>query len=73
MQGMEQGMEQGIAQGIAQGRARSLARLVQHRFGPLSAAVESRIAQASTDELDEWLDKVLDASSLEAMFGDTRH
>ena len=73
-QGRQEGIKQGMMQGMAQGRASSLSRLVERRFGPLSAAVESRIAQASPDELDEWLDKVLDASSLEAMFGDTtRH
>ena len=30
-----------------------------------------RIADASLDELDGWVDQVLDAPSLEAMFGET--
>ena len=73
-QGIVQGMAQGIVQGNEEGKAESLIRLLGQRFGPLSPEVEARIKQASPDELDGWLDQVLDAPSLEAMFGDiTRH
>ena len=54
----------------ARGEAKSLTRLLQRRFGPLPETVQSRIAEASLDELDGWVDQVLDAPSLEAMFGE---
>ena len=52
------------------GRADALSRLLQRRFGPLPPAVQSRITEASLDELGGWIDQVLDAPSLGAMFGD---
>ena len=51
------------------GEADSLSRLLKRRFGPLPPAVQSRVAEASPEELGNWLDQVLDAPSLEAMFG----
>ena len=63
--------DEGRAVGLAEGKSDSLTRLLQRRFGPLSSAVQSRIAGASLEELDGWVDQVLDAPSLEAMFGDT--
>ena len=72
--GEARGEARGRAVGLAEGEAKSLARLLQRRFGPLPAAVRSRIAAASVDELDDWTDQVLDAPSLEAIFdGGRRH
>ena len=68
----ERGEARGRAAGLAEGEAKSLTRLLQRRFGPLPAAIQSRIAAASVAELDGWTDQVLDAPSLEAMFGDKR-
>ena len=68
------GRTAGLAEGETVGEAKSLSRLLQRRFGPLPPSVQSRIAEASLDELDGWVDQVLDAPSLEAMFGDiNRH
>ena len=61
----------GRAVGFAEGRSETLTRQLQRRFGPLPSAVRSRITGASLEELDIWVDQVLDAPSLEAMFGDT--
>ena len=72
--GLAEGKATGLAEGEARGRAASLARLLQRRFGPLPPAVQARIAAASPDELDNWLDQVLDGPSLEAIFEDApRH
>ena len=72
--GEARGRTAGLAEGRAEGEAKSLSRLLQRRFGPLPPAVQSRIAGATLEELDGWVDQVLDAPSLEAMFGDlNRH
>ena len=72
--GEARGRVAGLAEGEARGRAESLIHLLQRRFGPLSPAVQARIAAAASDELGNWLDQVLDAPSLEAIFGDApRH
>ena len=68
--GLAEGKLAGLAEGEAKGLAASLTRLLQHRFGPLSAAAQARIAAASAAELGGWLDQALDAPSLEAIFGD---
>ena len=73
-EGRTAGLAEGRTAGLAEGRAESLSRLLQRRFGPLPPTVQSRIAEATLDELGNWIDQVLDTPSLEAMFGDiTRH
>ena len=67
-EGRVEGEELGIAKGRAEGEAKSLTRLLERRFGPLAAAVKSRIDGADLNQLDAWIDRVLDAKSLDAMF-----
>ena len=52
------------------GEAKSLTRLLERRFGPLSRSVKDRIASADLDQFDMWTDQILDARSLDAVFGD---
>ena len=66
--GFEKGEARGLAKGRAEGEAKSLIRLLERRFGPLPAAVRSRIDGADLTQLDAWIDRVLDAKSLDAMF-----
>ena len=66
---MEQLRAEGEARGIAKGEAKSLTRLLEHRFGPLPAAVKTRVGGANLSQLDAWIDRVLDAKSLESVFG----
>ena len=66
--GMQQGMQQGMLQGQRQGEAAALARVLRRRFGELSAADQARLAQAELAELECWLDRALDASTLAAVF-----
>ena len=72
--GLAEGRITGLAEGRTEGRitalTESLTRLLQSRFGPLPSPARSRIAAASPTELENWLDQVLDAPSLEAIFGD---
>ena len=68
------GEARGEARGEVRGRASILKRLLARRFGRLPRTVQERIRGATVQELDAWGDAVLDAPTLEAVFGDTpRH
>ena len=67
--GEARGKAEGKAEGLAEGEAKSLTRLLERRFGPLPRPVRDRIAAASLEQLDTWLDAILDAPSLKALFG----
>ena len=67
-EGRVEGRVEGEVRGIAKGEAKSLTRLLERRFGPLPAAIKSRIDGADLNQLDAWIDRVLDAKSLDAMF-----
>ncbi|NVB41316.1 Rpn family recombination-promoting nuclease/putative transposase [Pseudenhygromyxa sp. WMMC2535] len=69
-QGLERGLEQGLEQGREQARAQVLARLLRARFGALPEAYAAHIEAAGMDALDRYLDRLLSASTLEAVFND---
>ncbi len=64
-----EGEARGKAVGIAEGMSEALVRLLKHRFGPLPDGVWAHIAAANLDQLDRWLDAVLDAPTLEVVIG----
>ena len=66
--GKAEGLKQSEARGLERGKAEILTRIMERRFGPLSSTVRDRIAAAGPDELDAWLDRVLDADSPEEVF-----
>ena len=43
---------------------------LDRRFGPITEVVRSRVAAADLDALDRWLDRVIDAPTLGAVFDD---
>ncbi len=65
-----EGKVEGMVLGQRDGQARSLIRLLEKRFGPVPEAVRARVTAAEIDVLDQWLDRVLDAPTLDAVFGD---
>ena len=71
--GMERGLQQGLQQGLEQGEQRATARLVlrliERRFGPVDEAVRVRIEDTDPDTLLLWHDRLLDAGSLDEIFG----
>ena len=67
--GLKRGLERGEARGLERGKAEGLTRLLERRFGSLPGTARDRIAAAGPGELDSWLDRVLDADSLDAVFG----
>ncbi|GAB6049891.1 Rpn family recombination-promoting nuclease/putative transposase [Hydrogenophilus islandicus] len=72
----QEGFREGIELGIQQGEllwkrvqtASNLRRLLAKRFGPIPTEIELRISAASLEELESWLDRILDAPTLDAVF-----
>lgn len=56
------------SQGRQEGEATVLLRLLKRRFGPLGALMTQRVRQASSAELEQWADNILDASTLDEVF-----
>ena len=50
----------------AEGKAETLQRQLVRRFGTVSAQAQAQINTATLEQLDGWLDEVLDADSVEA-------
>lgn len=67
------GLEKGMQQGLQAGEALALQKLLTRRFGVIPAQTLSKITTASTAQIDAWLDRVLDAPSLDLVFEPPRH
>ena len=67
--GMAQGVTQGMAQGVAQGESKTLMKILERRFGHIPEGIRAKVASADTSTLDTWVDRVIDAESLDAVFG----
>ena len=61
--------EEGVQQGMQQGQVKVLIDLLTHRFGPLPDEVHQRLEQATAEEIDTWAGRILDADSLEQVYG----
>lgn len=57
------------AEGRAEGAAKVLVRQLTRRFGPLPEAARNQIYTASLNQLEVWSDRVLDAPTLDEVFG----
>jgi hypothetical protein len=68
-----EGMAQGLSQGISRGKADLLLRLMRRRFDNVPPAVEQRVLMAEADDLDQWGEAILDASTIEDVFSPPRH
>ena len=73
-EGLEEGLQRGLQQGIQQGRRegleggrRALLRLVEKKFGALTAEQRERLEGMDLDELAE---RLIDASSLDELLGE---
>ena len=64
----QRGVEKGIEKGIEKGEALVLQKLLTKRFGTLPPEVVGQISVASVQQIDTWVDRVLDAESLDAVF-----
>ncbi|MEW6037075.1 MAG: hypothetical protein AB1648_02310 [Pseudomonadota bacterium] len=63
-----EGRQEGLQEGrMEQGAIRLLKRLAERRFGPLPPTAEAAIDGAELATLESWLDRVVDAPSLDAI------
>ena len=68
--GEELGLKRGEELGEKTGGARMLSRLLQRRFGEPPSWAHDKIAQADLPMLEQWSLRILDARSLEDVFGE---
>jgi hypothetical protein len=61
-------IEMGIEKGIEKGIRLTLTRQLRARFGALDASAETRIAEATSDELDLWTERLLVAQRIDDVF-----
>jgi hypothetical protein len=70
-----EGRAEGCAQGRAEGRiehaSEVLLRLLTRKFGPVPDAARGRVDGASLEQLDLWSERVLDAATMNEVFGPT--
>ena len=64
---------QWLAEGKAEGKAETLLRQLRRRFHSLSPEVEARVLGADGAQLDDWLDRFVDAKALTDVFTDLAH
>jgi predicted transposase YdaD len=76
--GFEKGIEQGMVTGIEKGietvvdkNRRLLLRLVHRRFGELAPARVLQVEAADGDQIERWIEAILVAESVEALFAPT--
>jgi hypothetical protein len=64
---------EGVQQGVLQGEVLALQKQLTRRFGVIPADVLETISAAMTEQIDGWLYQVLEAKSLNDLFGPTTH
>lgn len=66
----EQARQEGLQTGRQEGQVRTIAKQLALKFGELPAAYATRLQAATTEDLDRYLERILTADSLAAVFGD---
>lgn len=69
MQVREEGIQQGMQQGMELGERSVLLKLLKRRFAKEAQSYESKVAMADQQDLERWLDNILDADTIEDVFG----
>jgi predicted transposase/invertase (TIGR01784 family) len=72
-EGRAEGKVEGKAEGKAEGVATALLRVLARRFGDVPAEVRDRVSNAAIGELEAWLDRAVDAPTVQAVFGPSAH
>lgn len=65
----QQVLAEGEARAETKGEADIFSLLLEHRFGPLSPKIQQRIASADSTTLRLWAKRLLDAKSLDDVWG----
>jgi hypothetical protein len=69
-EGIKLGMQQGMQQGMQHEARVLLERLLCKRFGALSEDMHVRLHNATLEQLNRWVDRILKAPTLSAVFAD---
>jgi len=68
--GVQQGLKKGVQEGLKQGRIDTLRSLLVFKFQVLNATHEARLRSATPKQIDRYLQRLLTAASLAAVFED---
>jgi len=69
-EGKQEGMQEGLQRGEIKGEMLALQRLLAKRFGAIPAEITALISNAPVDDIERWLDHVIDAKQLSDVFVD---
>ena len=67
---VEEGRQEGEQKGVQIGEQILLQRMLTRRFGEVPDWALKRLLQASPEQLEQWADRLLDATTLDAVFND---
>lgn len=68
-EGYEEGYQEGYQEGFEEGlRLAAVQKLLQLKFGELPDWANQQIEQADSDQVDQWMSKILEEETLEALF-----
>jgi flagellar biosynthesis/type III secretory pathway protein FliH len=67
-EGLEEGRQEGRQEGLTLAKTATLTRLLTRRFGEPPEWASKRVQEASGEQIDAWLDRILDAPTLQAVF-----
>ena len=70
LEGKREGQREGKLEGQREGKTEALQSVLTARFGPLPSWAGARLAGATVDQLDAWLNGFLQAETLEGLLGD---
>jgi predicted transposase/invertase (TIGR01784 family) len=62
-------LEEGREEGREEGTRQAVLRLLAMRFAPLPAWAHDRVSEASSEQLNRWLDRIMSTESLEDLLG----
>ena len=68
-EGRQEGLQEGLQEGRVEGERTVLERLLNRRFGTLSPEITKKLSEASSVDLENWAENVLDAKTLDEVFG----
>jgi hypothetical protein len=67
-QGRQEGLQKGRQEGRQEGEVLVLKKLLRKRFGNLPSWVDDKLGKACANELEFWVEAILDAKTLDEVF-----
>ncbi len=66
----QEAMTEGLEMGLEKGEQSLLQRMLMRRFGELPVQLQQLLSQANAAQIEQWADRFIEATTLEAIFGD---